>query len=137
MNVDLFLRGSSNPAFDQWLSAHPNSSMEDQETIAIFVESDIFKSWQRTHPTGTVDQYRYEVQQQNLHYLESRQSEIDQLENEMNQLKADNEQLFSEIQYNRSIIINLQETCKKYKTTSISLVILVGILAFVLWKKWK
>ena len=136
MNVEEYLLGSATPAFEQWFNAHPNSSIEEQETIASFVLSDIFKNWQKTHPNGTVDQYRMEVQQKNMQYFNSGQYKIDQLEEEIEQLKSDNEHLRSEIYYFEESANDLNESCNLFKTTTISFALLAGILGILLWRKW-
>lgn len=135
MNVELFLQGASTPAYQQWCEAHPNSTLQEQESIAYFVVSDIFKNWQRTHPNGTVDQYRMEVQQKNMQYYNSGQYKIDQLEEEVNNLKRDNEYLRSQITYYEETNSDLQENCNLLKTTSASFILLSGVLAFLLWRK--
>lgn len=76
-----------------------------------------------------------EVQQKNMQYYNSGQYKIDQLEEEVNNLKRDNEYLRSQITYYEETNSDLQENCNLLKTTSASFILLSGVLAFLLWRK--
>ena len=135
MDVELFIQGASTPAYQQWYEAHPNSTPKEQESMAYFVMPDIFQNWQKAHPNGTVDQYLMEVRQKNMLYHNSGQYKIDQLEEEVNNLKTEIDYLHTQILYYEEDNSDLLENCNLLKTTTVSFALLSGVLAFMLWRK--
>ena len=70
-----------------------------------------------------------------MQYHNSGQYKIDQLEEEVNNLKTENEYLHTQILYYEEDNSDLLEDCNLLKTTTVSFALLSGVLAFMLWRK--
>lgn len=142
MDVERFINAPEQ--YQVWEMTHSNASYSMKDYAYKISTSQEFHNWLSSHPNGTLEQYLAILQQQQQAYYNSPQYQISSLrsivetqEKTIQDLNYQIEELNSEISNNAAEIKSLQTTSIVFGSISLVLTILIAYLAYRLRKNSK
>lgn len=124
-------------AYNQWISTDHHIAPWSNEQVQNIVLSSQFKSWEKTHPKGTVDDYYQHLRQEQA-YHETPQYQIEVLQDQIDNYSYIINSLSTETSNLREEVSNMNYYISNIKTIScVSLLSSFFLIIFCVFLGWK